>query len=339
MQKDEPALWNIFREKLKKLKIDEPAATIILASNRQSTKKKYKPHLEKWFSYLERIGEDKLNPKIENILNYLAILYEEGASFNKICDTKSAISSYVNLESNITLDALPIVKKFIKGIYELRPSLPCHSRMARWDPGIVLNHIKQWFPHETLELKLLSFKLVFLLAILSGQRVQTISSICTKNVIFNGNRCSILIDNLLKTSRKGVQLGPIELVSYNQENLCIINILKIYLQRTQALRKGEKLLISFQSPWKAISSETVARWIKQLLRMSGINTTAHSTRSLSTSIAAAVGMPISEIIKSAGWTSQDTFNKYYNISKVNKNFGQTVLQSIDRYKNSILNWN
>jgi len=57
--------------------------------------------------------------------------------------------------------------------------------------------------------------------------------------------------------------------------------LKEYLQRTETLRvTGSQLLISFQKPHKAVSGDTISRWIRTVMQMSEINLDvykAHST--------------------------------------------------------------
>jgi len=46
----------------------------------------------------------------------------------------------------------------------------------------------------------------------------------------------------------------------------------------------------------------------------GIETfTGHSTRSASTSAAAATGLSLSEINRAAGWSNARTFQKHYNV--------------------------
>ena len=52
----------------------------------------------------------------------------------------------------------------------------------------------------------------------------------------------------------------------------------------------QKLLVSYQKPHKAISKDTVAQWLKEELKLAGIDTSifgAHSTRATSTSAAKA----------------------------------------------------
>ena len=60
----------------------------------------------------------------------------------------------------------------MKGVYNCKPTLPRQS--ATWDVNLVLRYLKSLYPHENLSLKQLSYKLIVLLALTTGQRIQTL---------------------------------------------------------------------------------------------------------------------------------------------------------------------
>ena len=67
------------------------------------------------------------------------------------------------------------------------------------------------------------------------------------------------------------------------------------------------------------SKSTIARWIKTFLGSAGIDIkkfSAHSTRAASSSAAKQNGVPVGEILKRAGWSSEKTFLKFYNLNIV-----------------------
>ena len=69
-------------------------------------------------------------------------------------------------------------------------------------------------------------------------------------------------------------------------------------------------------PHKEASKSTLSRWIKVTLGLAGIDTkifSAHSTRAASTSAMKACGLPINDIMKTAGWSSERTFAKHYDV--------------------------
>ena len=95
--------------------------------------------------------------------------------------------------------------------------------------------------------------------------------------------------------------------------------MKFYIAQTEQLRSvengSESLFISFIKPHKKVSKDTIARWIRSVLHVSGIDIvkySASSVRSAAASKAKAMNVPIMHIMAKAGWSSEATFAKYYD---------------------------
>ena len=91
-------------------------------------------------------------------------------------------------------------------------------------------------------------------------------------------------------------------------------------------------------PHKAISSSTVARWLKSLLEASGIDTSifsAHSVRGASSSAAASTGISTAEILKAANWSSESVFQRFYYRSTDNPSYGRAVLSQHSATNNTV----
>ena len=262
-------------------------------------------------------------------INFLAVLYKAGLSYSAICVARSALSSYLDCRDCDVFGEHRLVKRFIKGVFELRPALPKYS--ATWDVDIVLEYLETYYPLERLTLKELSYKLVMLLALLSGQRCQTLHCLSLASMKISDAKCVFSIDVLLKHSRKGKHLAPLEFVAFPQNSrLCVVSVLKEYLCRTKELRGSENmLLISYQKPYKHISKDTLARWIRDVLQRAGVDTQhfgAHSTRMASTTAAVSRGVPVDTLMRAAGWSSQSTFTRFYKKAPA-VNMGQALLDS------------
>ena len=221
-------------------------------------------------------------------------------------------------------------------MYNIKPVFPIKSQVAKWDPNKVLTVLEDWWPLETLTLKELTLKVTFILAITTGQRVNTLSNILIDNLYFTDDKCTIFFDQLLKTSRRRYHQEPIQLFAFENTKLCIFHLLKHYLEITKDLRKDNQLLISFKKPHRKITSDSVSRWIKLVLKLANIDVInnsikAHSTRSMATSIASFSGMPINQIMEAAGWTQESTFVRHYKMT-LQKNLGKTVLDSFQKAK-------
>ena len=109
--------------------------------------------------------------------------------------------------------------------------------------------------------------------------------------------------------------------------------MKAYVDKTSVHRgdtDSNQLLLSFQKPFKPVSKDTIARWIKNDLKDAGIDTTkfgAHSTRAASTSAAAEARTPLDVILESTGWSNCGTFAKFYQkLINAPGNFGSVLLE-------------
>lgn len=214
----------------------------------------------------------------------------------------------------------------------MKPCLPKYSQI--WDVNQVLKYLRKFSLVNQIILKDLTVNLATLLCLLTGQRCQTIHKIDVNFIHFVDDRCIITIREVLKHTKVGKHQAPLELCSYpSDKRLCILEYLHEYITRTAEFRAGQpQLLLSFTKPHKAVSKDTVARWIKSVLKQSGINTdefTCHSTRAASTSCVKAAGLNLQQIMKSAGWSNSTTFAKYYDKQITSENFSSTVLNMAD----------
>ena len=95
-----------------------------------------------------------------------------------------------------------------------------------------------------------------------------------------------------------------------------------YLERRKLLVNDDvkELVISCGKPHRPVGSDTLSRWIKDELKLSGIDTNvfaAHSCRSASVSKAKANGMGINEIMKIGCWKSESTLKNFYDKDIIN----------------------
>ena len=259
-------------------------------------------------------------------LDYLVSLYEDGLSYSTINTARSAIST---LHMDCGNSAL--VNRFMKGIFNVRPSLPRYT--CTYDVKIVLDFLAS-LHLQTLSLRDLSMKLVLLLLLLSGQRLQTVQAFNVNDIQLNDDSCTFYIRKLLKTSKPGSHKSVVVFQRYDNTDLCVLQHLKQYLSLTEGLRGEEtQLLISAVKPHKPVSIDTVSRWAKCMLQRSGVNIktfTTHSTRAAATSKSYSIGVPLQDILSAASWSNAKTFAQFYNkpILEKSDTFGKQLLHSI-----------
>jgi len=154
----------------------------------------------------------------------------------------------------------------------------------------------------------------------------------------------------LKYSPEGVTFVPTELAKQSRQNkkiaefffpvfpannkLCPVTTLRAYQERTRDRRKDKEhsqLFISLIKPYNAVTSSTIARWLKSVLTKSGIDTgifKAHSIRGASTSAAANAGVTTNDILNAADWSSESVFQKFYYRCEQKNTFGSSVLAKL-----------
>ncbi|KAJ8965232.1 hypothetical protein NQ317_006198 [Molorchus minor] len=208
------------------------------------------------------------------------------------------------------------IRRFLKGVFRLRPQAPRYK--FTWDPSIVIKYLGNKYPNEKLTLLDLSRKLVTLLVLITGHRLQTIHLIKVENIVFSAEGAQILIPDEIKTSRPGNPQPCLHIPFYDKKEICVASALIEYIERTAAIRTEvlNSLFITTSKPHRAVSKESFARWVKHTLTAAGVDTSRfkpHSCRHASTSAAHRNGVPLDIIRSTAGWSqSSNTFHKFYN---------------------------
>jgi len=85
---------------------------------------------------------------------------------------QSALSCILKPVNGITFGAHPTVTRFLKGVFESRPTVSRYTET--WDVGTVLRHLKTIPKTRDVPLKDLTLKTVVLMSLVSAQRGQTI---------------------------------------------------------------------------------------------------------------------------------------------------------------------
>ena len=85
----------------------------------------------------------------------------------------------------------------------------------------------------------------------------------------------------------------------------------------RGLVKGNqsKLFISYMKPCKEVSRDTLTRWVRPVMAQAGLDVSMfspHSTREASVSAAHRATFNLDDILKTACWSSECCFAKYYN---------------------------
>lgn len=319
---------SIIREKFKREGVNKKLIKILMQGWRPSTLRQYSVYLNRWTLFCVEHSVDPLHRDELLALEFLRKLFKQGYGYSALNTARSALST---LFDNPPFGESPLVTRFMRSVYNIRPNLPRYN--STWDISVVLKYLEKESPIKFLSLQQLSHKLITLLAIVTGQRIQTLHALDLEQYTIDRTGITFTILKLLKHSKPSNKIHNTLTVKEYRENtkICPVLHIKHYIQRTKSIRKSSQLFINPQKPHGPISKDTLSRWIKLSLTKAGINTQkykAHSTRAASTSAAAAASIDINKILQAASWTNASTFNKYYNkaIDAAPSSYGKDLLQ-------------
>ena len=184
-------------------------------------------------------------------------------------------------------------------------------------------------PTSTLLLKPLTFKLVMLLSLTRPSRSADLAALQLDRRQYKPEGVVFLPGALAKQSSQGRVLREFFFPSFPlNANLCPVKTLQQYEKATASLRSDHcKLFVAIKKPHKPVAACTIARWLKEGLKLAGINVSlfsGHSVRGASTSAAAGAGV---DIMQAADWSTESVFQRFYYRPSHDVTYGRTVLSA------------
>lgn len=274
--------------------------------------KQYTTTYRLWWNFCLEKNISVFGPANRDIMTFLQYTSEKyNYKYGAINSNRSALN--LILINDIGSD--PLIKRFMKGMARLRPAQPKYG--STWDPEVLLSYIEQ-LP-EDLDLNLLSHKLITLLTLVTGERLQTLSLIRLTNILENEQEIQINITDPIKTSGLN-RVQPTLYLPFFKERpkLCPALTLKKYIDATKVFRKKEHdfVFLTIKRPHSVASKQTLSKWVKKMLELAGIDISQfkpHSTRHSSSSAALRQGISIETIRRTVGWSEgSSVFAKFYN---------------------------
>ena len=296
-----------------------------------NTHKQYQPYVAQWLEFCRGRETNPYDPPIGTVLDFLVTLRDKGLKYSTLNTAKSAISAVILPTNNHTIGTHPLVSRFMRGIYKSNPPTPRYH--TTWKVQTVLTYLSSQDSVEKLDLKSLTLKLLMLIALVFAQRGQSIHMLDTACMKVTESSYEFSLPEHVKQSRPSFKTPSVILKAYPiNKALCVYSHLTEYLRRTRSLRGAEtKLFISFVKPHKRVSRDTISRWIRTTMERAGIDISMfkpHSTRMAATSKAKGASVPIQEILRTAGWSSSGTFDRFYDKPlMVESTFASAVLNN------------
>ncbi len=304
---------------------------LLSSATRQSTNKAYDSAWGKWSSWCDTRQTDPISANIRDILVFLSDQFDNKLQYRTINVLRSAISSVHPWIDGKPVGQHPLVIRLMKGIANERPSKPRYS--STWDVSRVTSYLSSLGDNDKLCLKLLTKKLLMLLALISPERSSVLSDL---DIQFLKKQPDGFTFTLTKPRKTGDprSLTTIAFPCFKEDStLCPLKCLESYLNATSEFRtlpECKKLFLSTLRPHRPVSKSTIARWLCDTITASGIDSTifkAHSTRAASTSTAAKKQLPLNDILKMGDWTSSSTFQRFYYKPTIDDSYAKTILKS------------
>ncbi|KAM4697809.1 uncharacterized protein WCC33_013413 [Rhinophrynus dorsalis] len=179
-------------------------------------------------------------------------------------------------------------------------------------PRTLLTIRRQEATVVVLSLKQLSAKLTMLLCLISFKRVSDVRALDLSSRSFTPQGVQFRISRRTKTGVRVVRYPSFP----SQTQLCVVLCLQEYEDRTVSLRNPSRsqLLISFRKPFLPVSVATLARWVRWVMQLAGIDISlfgAHSSRGAMASMALQAGGCLEDILRAADWSRESTFRDFY----------------------------
>lgn len=332
--------------------LPENIITTIQSARAASTRSAYDGKWRAFEEWCVDSGHIALQSPVPVILTFLQGLLDKGLAFSTIKVYLAAISACHVGFGDKTAGQHPLICQFMKGARRLRPAM--RSLVAPWDLTKVLNALSRtpFEPLHQVELKLLTFKAVLLLALASAKRVSDIHALSVNAScmqFLRGDTKVLLKPNpafMPKVFNPALSCLPIELSAFSPppfsseeqqqlHALCPVRTLRMYVDRTAAFRKSEQLFVSWAKPHrgKPITKQRLSHWMVEAIvaaySSSGsqppAGLRAHSTRGMATSWALFQGTSVEEICAAASWATPHTFARFYRLDVTGPSLSQNVL--------------
>ena len=163
--------------------------------------------------------------------------------------------------------------------------------------------------------KHLSQKLLILLLLLGGQRLNSVFHFTIDRMIISSTSVTFSPENILKHSKPGRKFDAFEYQAYSDPNLYVLECLKEHINRRndRVDKLQKRLFITYRKPYHTASIDTLRRWIKETFAQTNLieNFSPHSCRSASTTNAFNMSLDIMDILRKAWWSNAKPFLQHY----------------------------
>ena len=198
----------------------------------------------------DRGSVNPLSPSLSDVLDFFTTQFHEGNEYRTINIYRSDLSAVLPLIDGHKAGSHPLVCQLLKGVYHLRP--PQSRYASTWQVNHLVDFISSLGPNAELSIKLLSYKLVGLLALSAPDRA---SGLAVRDLRFS----FFHPEGVDKNVKPVENLKRCFHASFPDNDLsCICSCHREYENRAVSWRPKDssnpnKLLLSFINPHNSVS--------------------------------------------------------------------------------------
>ena len=246
----------------------------------------------------------------------------------------SSVKAHRSMLSSVFRFKLPMLgeDRMLQDLRSFAIERPCCPQAPPfWDLDVVLRHLMSsaFEPLESVSLRALTKKTLFLVSLATAKRVSEIQAL-SKTVAAIGNdlMVSYLPHFIAKTERADAPvprsfrvLSLREFAGGLEEGslLCPVWVVNIYLRHTNSVVvRASSLFVSPCSHSRPISKNTVSYFLREVISEAGAVRVdvaaplrAHSVRGVATSVSFLRNWLISKVLEAATWQSNSVFASFY----------------------------
>ena len=332
----------------------QKAASCMARPNRKSTLALYQAKWAQFCSWCRQRKTDPLSSTIPIIADFFLFLREDkNLSCTAIKGYRSALAQ-VFIHRGLDISSSPEISMLFRNFEQSIP--PRTISQPKWDLNIVLQSLTRppFEPINSISLRNLTLKTVFLLALATAKRVSEIhglSYLVAWSADYSSATLEFTPDFVAKTQVPGdpsTAYKPITIPALSNmlgqdelDNLlCPLRALKTYLSKTAAARpKCLRLFVSSVATFKhkSVTKNTISFWIRTVIKNAYNSVqkddlllwkiSAHEVRALATSLLFKHNHSLKDVMAAASWKSNSTFVSFY-LRDTNHKF--LDLSAIDR---------
>ena len=311
----------------------------IAAPQRASTRSIYQAKWALFEKWCRENSVDVSKPSIKQVSDFFMHLFQD---LNRCPSTidgyRTAILDYLG-PTGIHIAQSTDLNRLLASFH--RDRTKATRNIPKWNLSVVLNELtkKPFEPMKDSDIKHLTLKTAFLLALASGKRRSEIHAWVANKVSNLGQWEKVALfpssDFIAKNqlAREGAQsVSPVIIPAlttiidrqFKQDrSLCPVRALRYYLDRTKDLRGDRSLLfISFKKGHSTdIRPATLSSWLKQTIllcykqadqqALDLVQVKAHNIRAFAASKAFYGGVSVDQIMQACHWKAHNTFTNFY----------------------------